>query len=54
MKLSKFSIIFFLSIFSHYCHATTFPDDNILKKQIGQMLIVGFDGESVDIEQMIL
>jgi beta-N-acetylhexosaminidase len=54
VKPSKFSIIFFLFIFSHYCHALTLPDDNIIKKQIGQMLIVGFDGESVDKDSQII
>lgn len=54
MKLSKFSIIFFVCMLLHYCNALTLPDDDILKKQIGQMLIVGFDGESVDKDSQII
>ncbi|MDY0328736.1 MAG: glycoside hydrolase family 3 N-terminal domain-containing protein [Arcobacteraceae bacterium] len=54
MKLYKFFTLYLILIIFQKLNALILPDDNTLKKQIGQMLIIGFDSEYVDKNSQII
>lgn len=52
MKLT--TLFFTLMLFFQNAHASEMPQDELLKKMIGRMLIVGFDGESATKDSKIV
>ncbi|MDT8337911.1 MAG: glycoside hydrolase family 3 N-terminal domain-containing protein [Sulfurimonas sp.] len=55
MLFLKLATLFFtLMLFFQNAHASEMPQDELLKKMIGRMLIIGFDGQSVTKDSKIV